>query len=255
MTPSESATHLIDTARDLAQRFPGVPPPLRAMAHEVGIGRIERRADLPVSGLLIEHPPRSYAAIIRSSDPPERQRFSLAHEIAHVIMASVDAVSDLSCREASVERMCDRLAAELIMPAELLQSCGSLAQVLELGHACSASPATAALRLADLDPTVAVVAWATRDRPGSTTKLRAVWSRSPPGVYLPTFVTPPQDMRLPELAVGDSAVTRARLNMGSLRGTFRVESQRIRPTGSNEVEVLSVVTCSSAGGEERSHAS
>lgn len=238
-----SAESLVLKAAELSAMFDREPPPLREIAQSVGIERVDRRETLPVSGLLLETRPRSFVALIRASDPPARQRFSLAHEIAHVLVHSAGVTSDLSCRNATIERLCDRLAAELLLPAGMYDtSRPSLQPALDIARRCRASEVAAVLRLADLDPTVIVLAWSTRARPGSQSKLRLLWGRAPRGIYVPEFATPPLALELHALAVGEVAGMEARLDLGSLRGTFETESVRLRPAEAGDVEVLSVVS-------------
>jgi hypothetical protein len=241
---SASTHDLIQGAVQLSARFPGEPPPLRKIAHAVGIEQIDRR-DLPASGLLVETGSSKYVALIRASDPPTRQRFSLAHEIAHVLVSHAGVESDLSCRRAPIERLCDRIAAELVLPATQYLNARTepptLDHALDVARRCRASEVASVLRLADIFPEVTVVAWATRSRPGGSAKLRILWSRSPKGKFIPEFAPPPASLDLDSLRIGDVLRARAALNLGSLRGPHLVESVRIRPPHAEDIEILSVI--------------
>jgi len=66
-----------------------------------------------------------YVIRVRNSDPEARRRFSIAHEIAHVLLFEgvasephlMPAIAH-RLRNPVVERVCDRAAAELLMPAD-----------------------------------------------------------------------------------------------------------------------------------------
>ena len=65
-----------------------------------------------------------YVAVVNSKHLPSRKRFSLAHEIGHILIA--EQAPDLQFRRPScggssrdpVERACDQLAVEILMPEE-----------------------------------------------------------------------------------------------------------------------------------------
>lgn len=60
---------------------------------------------------------------INSDRPVARQRFTLAHEIAHLILesSSYEAVYRSPAQQDKKERMCDSIAAALLMPKEWVQ--------------------------------------------------------------------------------------------------------------------------------------
>lgn len=232
LVASDASGELIEDAARLAAAFPGEPPPLRKMAQQVGIRRIELADRLPGEALLMpQRRGEGFVAIVRRGNSPARQRFSLAHEIAHAMLHNHGIASSVGCEDPSVERLCDRIAAELVVPRRLLDDAArplSLQTALDLADHCLASPAMALVRLVEAEPTVVAIAWETRARPGSTEKLRVVWSRARPGIFIPRHATPPPDLDLTGISPGDMRRERASLRLGSLAGEFDVESVRLR---------------------------
>ena len=116
------------------------PLNLNALASELGVRDIQTRLltsspdhHTGVDAVLI---PRDsgYSVIINKNAPYTRQRFSLAHELAHIILLSSELCAgrpDRSTRYRSEgstvgskefeERLCDEIAAELLMPEELFK--------------------------------------------------------------------------------------------------------------------------------------
>lgn len=102
----------------------GVPlqPPvdLRLVAERLKVSRIEYR-ELLEDGR-VDREGQTVVITIRSDAPHQRQRFTLAHELAHVILDSgeVDSFSARRSKEQfSVEEtLCDALAGGLLMPRE-----------------------------------------------------------------------------------------------------------------------------------------
>lgn len=218
------------------------------MAESVGISRIERAPGLPVAGMLVHVADVGLVAVVRADDPKARQRFSLAHEIGHALLHTRGVRSDLSCRDTEVERVCDRIAAELLLPRRLYQTgdrSDVLEHALEIADRCCASPTAAARRLVDIHPGLVLIAWSTRTRPGSTAKLRVLWPYKARGVFVPTYDTPPDELGLQDLDRGEVATRIVALRLGSLSGEYEVESVRLRyPNQSKSgrlAEILSLV--------------
>jgi len=242
---------VIEEAAELADGFHVEPPPLRQMAESVGINRVEREPGLPAAGLLMRGADAGLVAVIRSDDSKPRQRFSLAHEIGHALLEAHGFSSDLSCRDAQVERLCDRIAAELLLPRRLFRERGDkgrLEHALEIADRCCASATAAARRYVDIEPELVLIAWSTRARPGSTAKLRVLWPYKAPGIFVPTHATPPAELGLEDLPRGEARRRIVRLRLGSLVGDHHVEAVRLRyPNQSSNgrlPEVLSLVSMS-----------
>jgi hypothetical protein len=60
-----------------------------------------------------------YRIICSSDQPRSRQRFTIAHEIAHVLLARTG--RNAPCQGRDVERICDTLAAECLMPTSVFE--------------------------------------------------------------------------------------------------------------------------------------
>lgn len=239
---------LVEEAAEFAATFDGEPPPLHEMARTLGVGCIRREPRLPTSALLLRDEKHGMVALVRAHDPEARQRFSLAHELGHVLVEARGLRSDLSCRDIEVERLCDRLAAELLLPRSMFEELphtGLLRHAMQVADRCRASRTAAARRLVDLDQTLVLIAWSTRTRPGSTAKLRVLWPYKHQGIFVPTHGTPPSELGLEQLTREAVSKRSVRLRLGSLKGEHEVESVRLRyPSQSEEgrlAEVLSLV--------------
>ncbi len=84
---------------------------LEAIARALGVHEI-RSADMSSSGELRRHG-NGYMIILAADQGAARARFSLAHEIGHVLMRRARIRIERNTRE----WLCDRIAAELLMPA------------------------------------------------------------------------------------------------------------------------------------------
>lgn len=94
------------------------PVNLVRIARHLDIRRI-RELDVRLDGQLIELNDGGYEVILSRHAPHTRQRFTLAHEIAHILVASFDSGS-MSCADAATEELCNRVAAELLMPSRFI---------------------------------------------------------------------------------------------------------------------------------------
>jgi len=103
----------------------GVPTPIEEVARALEI-QISRAPSTEFSGLLIRKHGRALIGV-NSSEAPVRQRFTIAHEIAHFMLhpqkdAFVDFRKELSRGETKPvrERHADMFAAALLMPRKAL---------------------------------------------------------------------------------------------------------------------------------------
>lgn len=111
-----------------ANRFAGNQGELESLATRLGVRSIAVQA-IPCDGLLIHHD-YGYEVKLSSSTSVSRRRFSLAHEIAHIILhKTVKETQTIEARgllipqhHRSEERICDMLATELLMPFELVKA-------------------------------------------------------------------------------------------------------------------------------------
>jgi hypothetical protein len=102
-----------------------------------------------------------YVITVNSSHSKTRQKFSCAHEIAHLFLNNVYRTSPLlsyRTEESSsklLERACDQLAAKLLMPAQVFleateRTSGGIGAVSELANQFETSIEATALRMLDL---------------------------------------------------------------------------------------------------------
>lgn len=90
---------------------------LESLAHRLGVSRIiEER--LPFEGGLFRLSHGELVVKLNSESPYVRKRFTLAHEIAHLLLKTVPAFRSTERTDASLERTCDLIAAELLMPTK-----------------------------------------------------------------------------------------------------------------------------------------
>ena len=105
----------------IAELMQGVacpPTDLEDVARKIGVLEISYES-FPGSGEL--HKKKSGYRIVCSSDQPHsRQRFTVAHELAHVILERTGRNAPRT--GSSVERVCDMLAAECLMPTSLFEA-------------------------------------------------------------------------------------------------------------------------------------
>jgi len=125
------------------------PVDLEAIARDLGIAvRMDPTLPSTVSGKITRVPrtraPAGFAITVNANHHPNRRRFTLAHEIAHYMLhrseIGDEIVDDGMYRSTALrdhdERMADRQAAEIILPAPLVRA----------EHARDPAPETLALR-------------------------------------------------------------------------------------------------------------
>jgi Zn-dependent peptidase ImmA (M78 family) len=122
----------IESARDLVMRVGHRDGPIDVirLAHEAGV-RVIEPANITADGYLGRQPDGTLVIRYRSQNAGNRNRFTIAHEIAHLVLANVqesnnrhDAVSIVPNPEE--ETAVNRIAAELLMPA------GAISRALEV---------------------------------------------------------------------------------------------------------------------------
>ena len=130
--PSSKKFHQInDEHKQVVEKYISVRPvPLGAIARDLGLNVRVSALERGQSGL-IEYGDGAYTIKINRHETRERQRFTLAHEIAHFllhrdIIATAGKIADnvlyRSGQPEQIEYEANRLAAELIMPNDLLFS-------------------------------------------------------------------------------------------------------------------------------------
>lgn len=117
------------SAIEIAARFmKQAPVDLDGMAGALGVEVVsDPRLPEGIAGR-IERSGRGYRATINGRDGRRRQRFTLAHELAHVILhrdllgdGIVDDVLYRSRMSSDIESQANRFAADLLMPAALMR--------------------------------------------------------------------------------------------------------------------------------------
>lgn len=96
------------------------PVNLYRIAKQQRICRI-RELDTQLDGQLLELDTGEYEVVLSRNAPSSRKRFTLAHEIAHVLLASEKGAEGLVCGEGSLEDLCNAIASEILMPRKFLQ--------------------------------------------------------------------------------------------------------------------------------------
>jgi hypothetical protein len=165
-----------------------LPIPLRPLCRRLGIRVVRRPA--PGTGTLRSAGGRLQIWLSGDKANWRRERFTIAHEIAHVLVFSAwataheanpsDASPDHDERE--LESLCNLGAAELLMPTRPLTAC--LAEngispegLRKLYDACLVSYETMLYRLAEITPSSAVILWRNYARRSTESeKLRVVTS-------------------------------------------------------------------------------
>ncbi len=122
-----SKVDAIQLAREHAEPFWGTDlshTAVRRMALEVGVDRLEMRT-LAADAVQIPRPDGGHTIFLNSKQTRLRHRFSLAHEVAHILLEPL-AKDSVTHRKAfapdqdpnfkRIERICDAMAAEILMP-------------------------------------------------------------------------------------------------------------------------------------------
>ena len=159
-------------------RLPGTARPLhlKSLADELGVKRLLKR---PLTGIQDQHPgvdamlvplPKGYSVVINENAPHARQRYSLAHELGHIMLLATDfptmgptratryRSSNSAAQDSKAEeRLCDAIAAELLMPEtvftrEVEESGRSLGHLPRLANVFDTSLTATAIRYWELLP-------------------------------------------------------------------------------------------------------
>ena len=107
----------------------GMPPiDIEAIAEHLGVTKIIR-GDIDCAGALQPIGRNTFAILLNRNNPAERQRFTCAHEVSHILLDPIykgrtgKRLSGTS-RE-KLESACNRLATELLMPRSLFEESAS----------------------------------------------------------------------------------------------------------------------------------
>ena len=242
----------IDKARRLVDEagFAGPPINPRKLAWMCGVQRIVLSNGLEVSGQLLR---QGGELVIRlnAKESPERQNFSCCHEIAHTFafdhcFGTLHETGEARrCSGSSIEeRLCDRAAAEMLMPEKFFRSLAmklepSIASLTCLSKAFTASIMATVLRLGQLATwPVVFIGWRFTAGFESVPKLRVSWSVRPVGsrCFVPRHATADRSSGMYATFTASHPTYDVEvLNLGSLRGKYPVESARL---GSSVVSIV-----------------
>ena len=152
------------------------PNHLQSLAEELGVKNVSSR---PLTGVHDQHPgidamliplPQGYSVVINENAPYARQRYSFAHELAHIMLLEMEPsapvpldptryrTSNSTTKDKKAEeRLCDAIAAELLMPekmfaAEIKKSGPSLEHLPRLANLYGTSLTATAIRYWELLP-------------------------------------------------------------------------------------------------------
>ena len=125
-----SADHLA-----VLQQFTNAAPvKVGALAAALGLKVVEATLPLSISGMIRPDEKGNFVIRVNRFEPKERQRFTIAHEIAHFLLhrqliarGVVDSTLYRSKLSSRLEAEANRLAADIIMPRKLITE--ALAQV------------------------------------------------------------------------------------------------------------------------------
>lgn len=129
-----------------------VPIPLERLAKALGVASISR-VDLIEDGRL-ETDGRTTRILVQASSSEQRRRFTVAHELAHLLLTRPGqaAVERRLTSDNEVERFCDQFAAALLLPRDwVIDQCKgrpeTLASVRHVAEGTGTSLAASLVRL------------------------------------------------------------------------------------------------------------
>jgi hypothetical protein len=144
----------------IARYQSGAPIDTEGLARELGLKVYRDPLERGVYGKLTKDPaaPSGFAIYVNSFDAPVRQRFTIAHEIAHYVLHRdlindeiVDREMYRSRLSNEYETQANRLAAEILMPSDLVRREFARDQDWEsLARRFKVSPAAMEIRLQGL---------------------------------------------------------------------------------------------------------
>lgn len=220
----------------------GTPPIDPAyLARLQGVQQIILSPYLHTSGRLM-HDGKRLIVVLNGREPQERRNFTCCHEIAHTFEwdgsyeRSRGAPASVECVPRSVEEyLCDRAAAEMLMPEKLFRPFAealepSIESLSKLSEAFAASISAIILRLGALSCwRVVFIVWKFATRLGSSPKLRVSWSVRPANsrCFVPKHIPADTSSGIYDtFATARRTLREETLRLGSLRGRHFVESAR-----------------------------
>lgn len=168
------------------------PVDVFGLASELGVISIEKQ---PIaSDAMLIHREGKYKIIVNDNGDPAyatRQRFSIAHELGHLLLqqsgleksSSSETKHRDSLNRNYEERLCDQIAAEILMPQDVFTGDGneygwSLGALDRLSNMYQTSIPATARRMIDLTPEISLfAAWRVNENQPSGPSLRQSYSR------------------------------------------------------------------------------
>ena len=221
---------------------PPVVPHLKDIAGTVGVKEI-RRTKIAGDGTLVPCED-GYLILVNETHALERQAFTVAHEIAHIILwgeeRSGDELRNVTFRlrrhRGIEERICNRIAGELLMPKRLFEPAVSelglaAASIPDLARMFQTSYSATAIRLAhcDLGICIVIIWQLARNADFEVTPL-VKWAAKPDIVNL--YIPQGAPQRVPDsvLECWETSVPVGNfeeLRLGGIRGRYYMDSARI----------------------------
>lgn len=226
---------------------------LSRIARDLGVAAVRERA-WPRSGSLLVRNGQSVVVIDNRHQGRRRQRFTLAHELAHLLLiqAGLDCSEEPSHNRDStlgtgkvLEKLADRIAATLLLPAPLVQACSasqpSWQSLADLCQLFDVSVDSMGIRLIQTGTwNCALINWRWYARPASEETLRITWSAAPNHwrVFIPSHAPAPAGSSILQSFVSWKATERLEeLKLGSLKGRFTVLTTT-RPPSANDANTV-----------------
>lgn len=131
MTDFSFAHQISDSELEILRRHSEVVPvKVGALAKDLGLKVVVAALPMNISGLIEPDPDGDgFVVKVNRFEPKERQRFTIAHEIAHFLLhrdrissGVVDSVLYRSKLTSKAEAEANRLAADILMPRQKIQS-------------------------------------------------------------------------------------------------------------------------------------
>jgi len=146
-----------------SQKWQGVPPDLWLLSRVCNVEKVVEES-LSVDAMLLPSG-QGFIIALNKDQSPERQRFSWAHELAHVMLSN-GSCSQIRSRTKATrrthtgqdeERACERLAAEILMPKIMFRRWATragwtLSSIPKLANLFKTSLTATAIRLVELAP-------------------------------------------------------------------------------------------------------
>lgn len=175
-----------------------------------------------------------------------RNRFRIAHEIGHSFFydRSFSPPRRLTRPSAEEEEFCDEFASALLVPRHVAKvQTADPRSIFELQKLHDVSVEVAARSVARVSPDITIVGLLWKSHPSTGPGMRVVWSAGPR--YLPTGVRLKSTVVDRAATVGDASAVE-RLNVGGLRGNYRVTASRLH----GRKQLVAVVTELSGEGRD-----